>query len=150
MNSDPIEVDCLCACPKDQYNFITRWSHLVTYQHRKLLSFSSATINSTSASTHLTSHSSEDPGEDTEGWVYWFLYSSPKSMFGAPEPQSQTLTIQLNPSGDNFSVQPQATGKKITSFSAWMEAWNVYMAYRTHSTPHCPIPSSLPMYHYFC
>jgi len=29
----------------------------------------------------------------------------PKSMFGAQEPQSQMLTLQLNPSGDNFSVQ---------------------------------------------
>jgi len=66
-----------------------------------------------------------------------FSTLSPKSMFGAPEPQSQTLTIQLNPSGDNFSVQPQTTGKKITSFSAWMEAWNVYMAYRISFNPSC-------------
>lgn len=66
-----------------------------------------------------------------------FSTLSPKSMFGAPEPQSQTVTIQLNSSGDNFSIQPQATGKKITSFSAWMEAWNVYMAYRISFNPSC-------------
>ena len=43
-------------------------------------------------------------------------------VFGAQEPQSQTLTLQLNPSGDNFSMQPPTTTKKITSFGTWMEA----------------------------
>jgi len=44
----------------------------------------------------------------------------PKSMFSTPEPQPQSLTFQLNSSGDNYSIQPQASSKKITSFSAWM------------------------------
>jgi len=47
----------------------------------------------------------------------------PKSMFGAPESQSQTLTLELNPSGDNYSIKsPTPTGNKISSFAAWMEA----------------------------
>ena len=61
----------------------------------------------------------------------------PKSMFGAQEPQSQTFTLQLNPSGDNLSFQPQTTTKKITSFGAWMEAWNVYLAVRLSLNPSC-------------
>jgi len=31
----------------------------------------------------------------------------PKSMFGASESQSQTLTLQLSPSGENYSIRPQ-------------------------------------------
>ena len=47
-----------------------------------------------------------------------------KSMFGAPESQSQTLTLQLSSSGDSHSIRsPTATAnKKITSFAIWMEA----------------------------
>ena len=59
----------------------------------------------------------------------------PKAMFGAPESQSQTLTLQLNQSGDSYSVQPAASTKKITSFSAWMEAWNIYLAVRVDIQP---------------
>ena len=61
----------------------------------------------------------------------------PKSMFGAPESQSQTLTLQLNSSGDNYSIQPPTAtaNKKITSFAVWMEAWNVYLAVCTSINP---------------
>lgn len=59
-------------------------------------------------------------------------------MFGAPESQSQTLTLELNPSGDNYSIKsPTPTGNKISSFAAWMEAWNVYLAVRISLNPAC-------------
>ena len=61
-----------------------------------------------------------------------------KSMFGASEPQSQTLTLQLNPLGDNYSITPQAsTSKRITSFSGWMEAWTLYLSVRVFLDPSC-------------
>ena len=66
-----------------------------------------------------------------------FIALLPKSMFGAPEPQSQTLTLQLNQSGDNFSIQSPTSSRKTTSFSAWMEAWNVYLAHRISLNPSC-------------
>ena len=60
-----------------------------------------------------------------------------KSMFGAPESQSQALTLQLSSSGDNYSIQSPTTpaNKKITSFAIWMEAWNVYLAVHTSIDP---------------
>ena len=63
----------------------------------------------------------------------------PKSMFGAPEPQSQTLTLQLSSSGDNYSIRSPTTSanRKITSFAVWMEAWNVYLAVRMSINPSC-------------
>jgi len=61
----------------------------------------------------------------------------PKSMFGASESQPQSLTLQLNSSGENYSIQPPASGKKMTSFSAWMEAWNMYLAHRVSLNPSC-------------
>ena len=62
-----------------------------------------------------------------------------KSMFGAPESQSQTLTLQLSSSGDSYSIRsPTPTAnKKITSFAIWMEAWNVYLAVRVSLDPSC-------------
>lgn len=62
-----------------------------------------------------------------------------KSMFGAVESQSQTLTLQLNPSGDNYFIRPQSApnNRKISSFAAWMEAWNVYLAVRISINPAC-------------
>jgi len=62
-----------------------------------------------------------------------------KSMFGASEYQSQSLTLQLNPSGENYSIQPTTTtaSRKITSFTTWMEAWNVYLAVRILLNPSC-------------
>ena len=60
-------------------------------------------------------------------------------MFGAPEPQSQILTLQLSSSGDNYSIRSPTTtaNRKITSFAIWMEAWNVYLAVRMSINPSC-------------
>ena len=52
----------------------------------------------------------------------------PKSMFGPLEPQSQSLTLQYDQTENNFSVQLATPTRRITLFSAWMEAWNVYLA----------------------
>ena len=41
-----------------------------------------------------------------------------------------SLTLQLPSGPSNFTVQAAAKGRKITSFSSWMEAWNVYFALR--------------------
>jgi len=62
-----------------------------------------------------------------------------KSMFGASESQSRTLTLQLSPSGENYSIRPQATpaNRKTTLFAAWMEAWNVYLSVRVALDPSC-------------
>jgi len=64
-----------------------------------------------------------------------------RSIFGAPEYQSQTFTLQLNPSGEKYSIQPTAltASKKITSFTAWLEAWNVYLAVRISLDPFCAV-----------
>jgi len=63
----------------------------------------------------------------------------PKSTFRASESQFQTLTLQLSPSGENYSIRPQATPAnwKITSFAAWMEAWNMYLAVYVSLDPSC-------------
>ena len=62
----------------------------------------------------------------------------PKSMFGASESQSQTLTLQLTPSRDNYLIKPPAsTTKRITSFSAWVEAWSLYLSIRVFLDPSC-------------
>jgi len=84
---------------------------------------------------HLTSHPSEDL-EDREGWVYWFLY--PFSPNPCLVHQNPSPRIQLNHSGDDFSIQSQATSKKITSFSAWMKAGMSTCPTISHSTPHVP------------
>ena len=46
-----------------------------------------------------------------------------------------SLTLQLPSGPSNFTVQPAAKGRKITSFSSWMEAWNVYLAIRVDFAP---------------
>ena len=68
-----------------------------------------------------------------------FIALLPKSMFGAPEARSQTLTLQLSSSGDNYSIRFSTTtaNRKITSFAVWMEAWNVYLAVRMSINPSC-------------
>ena len=54
-----------------------------------------------------------------------------KAMFGAPEPTLQTsFTLELTPSGDSFAIQPTSSHKRITSFPAWLECWNIYLAIR--------------------
>ena len=70
-------------------------------------------------------------------YIYFTTLLS-KSMLGASEPQSHTLTLQLNPSRDNYSITPQAsTCKRITSFSGWMEAWTLYLSVRVFLDPSC-------------
>ena len=57
-------------------------------------------------------------------------------MFGAPEPISQTsFTLELTPSGDSFAIQPNSNHKRITSFSAWLESWNIYLAIMVYHNP---------------
>ena len=41
---------------------------------------------------------------------------------------STSFTVQLPHINGNLSVDPTAKTRKITSFSYWMEAWNVYLA----------------------
>ena len=40
---------------------------------------------------------------------------------------SKSLTAQLTPVGNDLSVCPQPSAKKINSFTTWMEAWNTYL-----------------------
>ena len=59
-----------------------------------------------------------------------------KAMFGAPEPTSQTsFTLELAPSGDSFAIQPTSSHKRITSFPAWLECWNIYLAIMVDHNP---------------
>ena len=46
-----------------------------------------------------------------------------------------SLTLQLPSGPSNFTVEQAAKGRKITSFSSWMEAWNVYLAIRVDFAP---------------
>ena len=59
----------------------------------------------------------------------------PKAMFsGSTELEtSRSLTVQLTTSND-LALRPQST-KKITSFSSWMEAWNIYLAILIDHSP---------------
>ena len=61
----------------------------------------------------------------------------PKAMFsGALEPETgRSLTVQLAPSGDDVSIQLASNVRKITSFSSWMEAWNIYLSIVIEHTP---------------
>ena len=59
-----------------------------------------------------------------------------KAMFGAPEPTSQTsFTLELTPSGDSFAIQPTSSHKRIISFPAWLECWNIYLAIMVDHNP---------------
>ena len=50
-------------------------------------------------------------------------------MFSTPELKTpHALTLQLTTSGGSFAIQPGDSRKRITSFTAWMEAWNIFMA----------------------
>ena len=53
-----------------------------------------------------------------------------KAMFsGGSEPDCSTsFTVQLPNSTGDFSVRQTPKAKKITSFSSWMEAWNIFLA----------------------
>ena len=63
----------------------------------------------------------------------------PKAMLSSNvEPEHPTSFIVQLPSGSgDFSLHPSAKGRKITSFSSWMEAWNVYLAIRVDHIPSC-------------
>jgi len=50
-----------------------------------------------------------------------------KAMFGTPVPHT-SCTLEVNPSGDSFAIQPTSSHKRITSFPAWLEAWNTFLA----------------------
>jgi len=54
----------------------------------------------------------------------------PKAMFSSStDPDLPGLvTVHLPSSSEDISVRPATKPKKITSFSSWMEAWNVYLA----------------------
>jgi len=58
-------------------------------------------------------------------------------MFEMPEPHSQSLTLRVNPEGDNYAMQPSTSNSKIHSFSAWMESWNAYLEVRVDLNPSC-------------
>ena len=63
----------------------------------------------------------------------------PKAMFlGSIEPEtSKPLTVHLTPTGNDLSVRPQPSSKKISSFVSWMEAWNIYLAIIINHSPAC-------------
>ena len=63
----------------------------------------------------------------------------PKAMFSSNvEPDHPgSLKLQMPSGPSDFTVQPAAKGRKIISFSSWMEAWNVYLAIRVDFAPSC-------------
>ena len=65
-----------------------------------------------------------------------------KSMFSTHNPLSQqSVTLRLNSDDDSFTVQPavphSTSSQRISSFTSWMEAWNVYLSVRTAFNPSC-------------
>ena len=56
-----------------------------------------------------------------------------KVMFSSRTESS--FTFQLPDSGGELSLHPSTKPKRITSFSNWMEAWNVYLAVCINHTP---------------
>ena len=61
----------------------------------------------------------------------------PKAMLeSASETETlKSLMVQLAPSGDDISVKPAPSLRKINSFISWMEAWNVYPSIIISHTP---------------
>ena len=66
----------------------------------------------------------------------------PMAMFlGSIEPETpKSLTVHLTVTGNDLSVRPQPSSKKISSFVSWMEAWNIYLAIIINHSP--PVPHS--------
>jgi len=65
-------------------------------------------------------------------------------MFGSDNSFSQqSVTIQLNPDGDSFAIQPAILPQ---SFATWMEAWNIYLSVHTSLNPSC----TMQLIHYQC
>jgi len=80
-----------------------------------------------------------------------FTTIQPKAVFETPEPHSQSLTHRLNPEDDNYAIQPSTSNSKIHSFSAWMEAWNVYLAVRVDLQPVLhTISNCIPLDYHLC
>ena len=67
----------------------------------------------------------------------------PKAMLSSNvEPEHPTsFTVQLPSGSGDFSLHPSAKGRKITSFSSWMEAWNVYLAIRVDHIRYSSFPT---------
>ena len=61
----------------------------------------------------------------------------PSAMFSGSvaADTSESLTVQLTPMGNDLSVCPQPPAKKVTSFTSWMEAWNIYLAILIDHSP---------------
>ena len=61
----------------------------------------------------------------------------PNAMFSGSTgtETSKSLTVQLTPVGNDLSVRPQPSAKKINSFASWMEAWNIYLAILINHSP---------------
>ena len=61
----------------------------------------------------------------------------PSTMFSGSigADTSKPLTVQLTPMGNDLSVRSQPPAKKITSFTSWMEAWNIYLAILIDHSP---------------
>ena len=65
----------------------------------------------------------------------------PKAMFsGSSDPEvPKSLTVQFTPTGNDLSLRPSQTTRKLLSFASWMEAWNIYLAIlMDHSAAHAP------------
>ena len=55
---------------------------------------------------------------------------------GSSEPETnRSLTVQLATTGDDLAIRPTANPRKITSFSQWMEAWNILFAISIDHAP---------------
>ena len=83
------------------------------------------------------SYSISDKGKDSKGWVYWLYHYCTQIYIWPLESHSQSLTLQYDQAENIFSVQPATPTRRITSFSVWMEAWNLYLAVRVSLNPLC-------------
>ena len=55
---------------------------------------------------------------------------------GSSEPEPyKSLTLQLAPSDDDVAICQTSNPRKITSFSSWMEAWDIYLSIRIGHAP---------------
>ena len=70
-----------------------------------------------------------------------FITPLPKAMFssGIELDNANSFTVQLPSNSGNLSVYTAVKPKRITSFSDWMHAWNIYFAVCDHM-PSC-VPS---------
>ena len=68
-----------------------------------------------------------------------FVILLPKAMFSSSmEPDCvASFTVQLPFSSGDISVRPATKPKTITSFSNWMEAWNIFLAVCIDHMPSC-------------